>query len=473
MIVIPVILIMIVAGLLYVSYIHIYDLPEDLLDENRDKPMWAQHSIEEYLNHFQYSQDSLEQDQSHEEKLQEEFLDGGFYSCITKNNKVITSNFTDEVEQQIRKMGIGTALSDPIIIQTGSHLLIRDSVQKDQNIITVTVFNPEFQMKQVDWLEQMIIVGTYVVILFILSLIIIALTNTIVSIKLSKKITEPLDLLNYGAEQIKNGNLDFEIHYDSKDELGRAIANFDEMRARLHQSIQSQLEYEEERKEIVAGISHDLRTPLTTIKGYIKGLIDGIANTPEKQQQYHHIIFNKACQMDALVDNLFLFSKLDTGHLPFYFDKVDCNEYMDKLADYLKSDFETKGLKIFYENNCPANTLLRIDSDQMRRVFVNILENSAKYKMKKLGNVNLDVSINGAYVDIEISDDGDGVPEEIIPNLFKSFYRGDESRTNSNGSSGLGLSIADRIIKAHNGTISAQNKNGLAITIKLPVMEGE
>jgi len=473
MIVIPVILIIAVSGVLYLSYIHLYDLPKDLLDDDRDKSMEAQKTIEEYLNHDQYFQDSTAQSKHQLSELQEDLLDGGFYTSVTQNNNMIASNFTNEAEKKISELDFGNSLPEPIVIQSGSNLLIRDSVMKGQTKITVTAFNPEFKINRVDWLKQMAIIGTYVLIVFVFSLIIIALTNAIVSMKLSRKITEPLDLLNYGAEQIKNGNLDFKINYEGKDEFAQAISNFDEMRIRLHQSIQSQLKYEEDRKEIVAGISHDLRTPLTAIKGYVKGLMDGVANTPEKQQQYHSIIFNKACEMDALVDNLFLFSKLDTGHLPFYFDKVDCKEYMDMQAKRFKDDFETKGLRISYHNTCPSGIPLRIDIDQMNRVFINILDNSAKYKPLAVCNVHFEVSSNESEVIIEISDDGNGVPDEIIPNLFKSFYRGDTSRTNSKGSSGLGLSIADRIITAHNGTIRAKNKKGLVIIIHLPIMKGE
>ncbi|MBR0598464.1 sensor histidine kinase [Sinanaerobacter chloroacetimidivorans] len=473
MIVIPVVLIVVASGLLYLSYMHLYDLPHDLMEDGGDKSVWAQHSVEEYLNRLQYSQENSDYDKRDLSDILEHLKDGGFYCEITQNGKVIASNYSNEIKLQADEISTGTTLPNPVVIQTGSRLLIRDSITKNQNTIAVTAFDPEYKISRVDWLKQMAVVGAYVLILFILSIIIIALTNAIVSVRLSKKITGPLDLLNYGAEQIKNGNLDFEINYNGKDEFGQAISNFDEMRRRLHQSIQSQLKYEEDRKEIVAGISHDLRTPLTAIKGYVKGLIDGVANTPEKQEQYHGIIYSKACEMDVLVDNLFLFSKLDTGHLPFYFDEVDCKEYMDKQIDRFKDDYETKGLKISYCNNCPSGVPLKIDYDQMNRVFINILDNSAKYKPATVCNVNFEVNSNEYEVMIEISDDGDGVPEEIIPNLFKSFYRGDSSRTNSKGSSGLGLSIADRIIKAHNGTIRAENKKGFKVIINLPISKGE
>lgn len=473
MIVIPVIFIIAAAGLLYLSYINLYDLPKDLLEDGGDRSAWAQHSVEEYLSRFQFSQETPEQDKQNPAEFLAHLMDGGFYGEITMNHNVIASNYTGEMKKQIAEMNSGMSLTNPVVIQSGSRLLIRDSAKKGGDTVMVTVFNPKFTISRIDWLKQMAVVGAYVLILFILSIVVIALTNAIVSMRLSKKITEPLDLLNYGAEQIKNGNLDFEIHYDGKDEFGQAISNFDEMRTRLYQSIQSQLKYEEDRKEIVAGISHDLRTPLTAIKGYVKGLMDGVANTPEKQQQYHNIIFSKACEMDALVDNLFLFSKLDTGRLPFYFDTVDCKGYLNYEVERLKNDFEMRGLRISYRNSCPSGILLKIDFDQMNRVFVNILDNSAKYKPADICNVNFEVSSNESEVVIEISDDGNGVPEEIISKLFNSFYRGDASRTNSKGSSGLGLSIADRIIKAHNGSIRAQNQKGLTIMINLPILRGE
>lgn len=473
MIIIPVVFIIVTAGLMYLSYISLYDLPKDLLEDGGDRSEWAQNSVEEYLNRSDYSQESSNHNKRNESGFLEHLKDGGFYGEISLNGNVIATNYTDEIKIQAGKMSAGTTLPDPLVIQSGSSLMIRNSITNDQGTVTITAFNPKFTISRIDWLKQMAVVGAYLLVLFILSIVVIALTNAIISMRLSKKITEPLDLLNYGAEQIKNGNLDFEIHYDGKDEFGQAISNFDEMRMRLNQSIKSQLKYEEDRKEIVAGISHDLRTPLTAIKGYIKGLMDGVANTPEKQRQYHSVIFNKACEMDSLVDNLFLFSKLDTGHLPFYFDQVDCKEYMDQQVERLKKDFDMKGLRISYRNVCPSGILLKIDLDQMNRVFVNILDNSAKYKIEEVCNVDFEVSSYESEVVIEISDNGNGVPEEMIPKLFNSFYRGDSSRTNSKGSSGLGLSIADRIIKAHNGTISAQNKKGFTIMIHLPIAKGE
>ena len=155
--------------------------------------------------------------------------------------------------------------------------------------------------------EMSTFVVSYILIVIIISLIVVTLTNGILSTKLYKKLIVPLELLSYGAEQIKNGNLDFEMNYDSDDEFKQVCGDFDEMRLRLKTSVDSQIKYEEDRKQLVVGISHDLRTPLTAIKGYVEGLIDGIAKTPEKQKKYLNTIYTKACDMDILVDRLFLF----------------------------------------------------------------------------------------------------------------------------------------------------------------------
>ncbi|KAF5041595.1 Adaptive-response sensory-kinase SasA [anaerobic digester metagenome] len=467
MVIVPVILIFIVSGILFLSYFKIYGNPNQALEDYEEKSEFAQDIIAEFSNRMQYSKNNMNELQA---ELQKILLEAGFYSEITNDNNVITSNYTTDVKTIELELGGGSiSNTSSFVIYTKNAYLIRNSFQKESRTISITAINPNYMVKNVNLKEQIAVIKTYVVVMFILSIIIFISTSAIISYKLTKKIIVPLDMLNYGAEQIKNGNLEFNINYDVDDEFGTAISNFDDMRQRLQQSIQSQLKYEEDRKELVAGISHDLRTPLTAIKGYVKGLKDGIANTTEKQQHYHDVIYTKANEMDVLVDKLFLFSKLDTGHLPFYFNKVYCKEYFDSFIKNVREDYESKGLKIVYSNLCSSDIAFKIDIDQMNRVFNNILENSVKYKLSEICNVDFNVIADDDEVIIDISDDGNGVPEEILPNLFKSFYRGDTSRSNPRDSSGLGLSIAERIVKAHNGTIVAQNKNGLDIIIKLPV----
>ena len=142
------------------------------------------------------------------------------------------------------------------------------------------------------------------------------------------------------------------------------------------------------------------------------------------------------------------------------------------MQNFFKSaldEFERKGLNLFYENSCNDNILINIDSEEINRVLMNILENSAKYKLKDYGNVDINVKRQGDCIVLRIKDDGPGVLEENISRLFVSFYREDAARTNTSEGSGLGLSISEHIVKAHGGTINAENMDGLVITIALPI----
>ena len=299
-------------------------------------------------------------------------------------------------------------------------------------------------------------------------LLILIGTNGVLASRLSKSLLTPLSLLSYGSRQIKEGNLDFEMDYRGKDEFGTVCKEFDEMRLRLKQSVEMQIRYEENRKELMAGISHDLRTPLTAIKGYVRGLQVGIANTPEKTEKYLDTIYSKACEMDRLVDKLFLFSKLDAGHYPFHFEEVGVKNYLDTFFEEAREEFRTKALAIDYKNDCSGERIMKLDVEEMGRVFTNILENSVKYNTKPERKMHVRVTESKETLTICLNDNGPGVPPEVLKNLFLSFYRGDASRTKPQEGSGLGLAIAEKIVTAHGGTIRAANNEGLLFSITLP-----
>ena len=317
------------------------------------------------------------------------------------------------------------------------------------------------------------LVISYLAIILLSAVVIIVLINSYLTARIAKSILVPLDLLRYGSNQIKEGNLDFELEYRGKDEFEQVCADFDEMRQRLKDSVEIQLKYEADKQELVAGISHDLRTPLTVIKGYVEGLRDGVANTQEKQEKYLEMIYKKACDMDSLVDNLFLFSKMDTEHYPFHFKTTEINRYLDDFFEQSKEEFLHKGLKISFESKCTDMVYVKLDREEMYRVLTNILENSVKYKTKEFGEVSAELNKADGRIILTIADDGPGVQIDDLTKLFTRFYRGDPSRSNSHEGSGLGLAIAKHIVSAHEGIISAQNHQGLEISITLPVVAEE
>jgi signal transduction histidine kinase len=468
MLVVPAILIVTIAGGVLEGFAEIYGKKIKVLDENN-----GTYYVQKVLNSYSRDLRIYNKENEEDKKIEETLKNVGYNLLITSDKEIIFSNLTDEDENSLSKVQSDMILSsDSIVLEVNSIALVKNTFIKDgKNFNIIAIKSNNLMSREHMRAEVRAFFVSYMGIVLVIALIIIILTNGILSSRVAKSLIEPLDLLSYGAGQIEEGNLDFEMNYQGEDEFAKVCADFDKMRIRLKESVQMQLKYEENRKELVVGISHDLRTPLTTIKGYVKGLKDGVANTPEKCERYHDIIYNKACDMDMLVDKLFLFSKLDTGKFPFHFEKVYCNEFLKSFFISALEEFERKGLNLLYENNCSDNIIINIDLEEMNRVLMNILENSAKYKTNDYGNVKVTVNKHGDNIILKIKDDGPGVLEENLSRLFVSFYREDAARTNPSEGSGLGLSIAEHIVKAHDGAITAENMDGLVITITLPIIE--
>ena len=285
--------------------------------------------------------------------------------------------------------------------------------------------------------------------------------------------------------QIGAGNLDNPVHVNSCDEIGVLCRDFEEMRIRLKSMLEERIQYENDTREMMSNISHDLKTPLTAIKGYSEGLIDGIAKTPEKQQKYLKTIHSKANDMTYLVDELSLFSKIEQNSIPYNYVTFDISEYLENYIDSISFDYESNNMNVSYENNAPQGIMVSADPEQLRRVLNNITGNALKYKDKEHGNIRIALSykphkpkkplyrqinkdgtdINppikpDEFVRIEISDDGPGISEKDLPNIFDRFFRADASRNSAKRGSGLGLAIVKKIILDHGGKIWAKSTPG-------------
>ncbi len=307
----------------------------------------------------------------------------------------------------------------------------------------------------------------------ILGSVVIVIINFVLIIALSNSIMGPLNKLKEATQKISEGNLDFEMDYTGDDEITDVLQKFELMREKLVESNEKQKAYEEDRKEMIAGISHDLRTPLTSIKGYVSGLIDGIADSPEKQQKYLTTIYNTATEMDKLVDDLFLFSKLDLDKIPFEFEHVEIGNYISQCCEEIKFSMEKKNICLTFVNLCKNPVYVMLDRSHFARVLVNIAENSAKYKKNDIGSLYVAVTYEAPEVLIALKDDGEGIESSLTGKIFDSFYRNDPARTNPVKGSGLGLSIAKQIVVSHGGRIWAESNvgEGLTIYISLPASE--
>lgn len=277
------------------------------------------------------------------------------------------------------------------------------------------------------------------------------------------KIMRPVDVLNLAAKRISGGDFDTFIDYENDDEFKTVCQTFDEMQKNLKESREQNESYERARISMITDISHDMRTPLTSVKGFLKAIKDGVADTEEKRKMYVDIAYNKACIMEQLLNKLFYFSKLETKNMPVNSVKTDLKQYLSDYTNGIFAELNTKGANINFE--CQNGTYYSdIDKGQFGRVFDNLVENSIKYNE----NVSIKISLKQDEKNniIEFSDNGTGVPDEVLDNLFERFYRVDKSRGKSG--SGLGLYIVKSIVELNGGTVKAENDNGLKFIIKLP-----
>ncbi|MBC1552373.1 HAMP domain-containing histidine kinase [Listeria booriae] len=330
---------------------------------------------------------------------------------------------------------------------------------------SVMVLQPENSYTEIMQKWGIPIVG----IILLFGFLVIALLSYFVA----KSVIQPILHLKEGAEKIEAGNLDFEMEKTKgKNEIATLISTFEKMRIRLKKSLEVQEQYENNRKELLSNISHDLKTPITSIVGYIEGIQDGVANTPEKQAKYLEIAHTKAKDMNALIDELFLFSKLDLHKEPFYMRSVDLNALLAQIAE--ESEFSFPDAKISL--TVPDEKLMtNADREKLKRVFENLIHNSMKYMDKTQAKITIQLEKQQDMAIITFGDNGKGIPDANLNAIFDRFYREEQSRNSNTGGSGLGLSIAKQIVEEHQGRIWATSELGVgtAVCVALPLKEEE
>lgn len=316
--------------------------------------------------------------------------------------------------------------------------------------------------------------GWFVVFIAIVFLLSFLVTNVIYSIKLSKSIAVPLSKLKEGVLEIIGGNLGFQITEEGDEEIREVLRALEQMRLKLEESVYTKLKYDENRKMLVSSISHDLKTPITSIKGYVEGILDGVANSREKQDKYLKTIYTKAALVDSMIDDLILYSKLDLDQIPFDFEVTDIDQYLKDCMDENEPEFEKLSISSEYTNTLSLKVFVFIDREKLRRVIQNLIGNAIKYlHPERIGEIKLILRQTKDTIIIEVSDNGIGIPKESLPFVFDRFYRADKARSSVQGS-GLGLAIAKRIIEGHKGSIwiNSREDKGTSLMISLNKYNG-
>ncbi len=300
---------------------------------------------------------------------------------------------------------------------------------------------------------------------FISGVLVLTLMSVLCILWIYHGVLRKVDILVTGAHKIEEGDLDFTIDIKGNDELANVGVAFEEMRQRLWEDAKRRMVEERNQRHLISNIAHDLKTPLTAIRGYSEGLLDGVAVTPEKQRSYVSTIFNKAQEMDILLNELTAYAKLETNRIPYHFLRLGIRKYFDDLTEELRMDLVSRGASLVYYDYIDDNAFFVVDPIQMGRVFHNVIDNALKYAKKDEPLVvHFGVWPGEGEVHIEIKDNGVGISAQDLPHIFERLYRGDPSRTSAGGS-GIGLSIVKKITEDHGGSVEVISSEGKGTTV--------
>lgn len=372
---------------------------------------------------------------------------------------------------------------DPISLDKSSYyygdsgIVIVNSVETKEGQYIIVAANSNYRVPDVDSnyapqhiLESLtnnaatvmgVCVATFIAAIIILSLL------------TSKTIIGPIEKITKGANEIAKGNLDYEIDYHSTNELGQLAQSFNDMRLRVKELIDGKNKADQQQKEMIAGIAHDLRTPLTSIEGYLEGIKDGVADTKEKQIRYLDTIYDSAVSMEKMLNDLLTLSKLELGSITLNCEEVRISDFLS-FAKEIGQELKKHDFDYIISNNTKSDPILFIDTDRFSRVVNNIISNSIKYRRKDVrGKISLIISEYEHSVIFEIADNGMGVDSKSLSRIFDTLYRADKARSNVSDGSGLGLAVCKQIVELHKGMIWAQTnaEKGLSIFISLPKTE--
>ncbi|MDO4535669.1 MAG: HAMP domain-containing sensor histidine kinase [Clostridium perfringens] len=301
------------------------------------------------------------------------------------------------------------------------------------------------------------------------------IANIYIYYRLERKIVKPIEKLREGVEKISTGDYSVRVENNSFNEIGILTRAFNDMASKLEEGEKLKIEYEENRKNLIANISHDLKTPITSINGYIEFIVDGKIESKEKVNGYLKTIQSNIGYMNRLIDDLFLFSQLDVQKLDFSFNKTNMRMYMIDVIEEFTFILGEENIGFKYIDNLKEDLFVNIDGKRIYRTIRNIIGNAIKYGTTENLSIGVTLYNSNDFIFIDIMDNGPGIEKEHLKHVFERFYRIDKERTKDLLSTGLGLAIAKEIVEAHGGDITVESElnEGTTFTISLPLYSKE
>lgn len=297
---------------------------------------------------------------------------------------------------------------------------------------------------------------------------VLGLTLIAIGWLIGRALLRPLSATSDAARQVAEGNLDVDLPTSRVREVAELNTTFETMSAELKRSLEQRTELEQERRLLIGAVAHDLRTPLFTLRGYLDGLQQGLADTPEKRERYLSISQEKASDLERLISDLFAYTRLE------YLDQTPEHEPLDfaalvmRMLETLNPQADAKGVQLTYIGP-QENVMIAGDRHLLVRAIENLIDNALRHTPIG-GEVRVGCTSEPGLVTFTIADTGPGIPSGDLEQIFVPLYRGDTSRNRRTGGAGLGLTIARRILEAHGGTLIAANaeRGGAIFTGKLP-----
>lgn len=398
-----------------------------------------------------------------------------YYYQIRCGGQVVVANLPKEAEDDIAALaGKEYMTLRNFAVTDGEKSVVKRTYSDGYKTLDVMAYCGQYESNS--YLSQIVRDFFVLVVLFMAVLTVTVIISIIVLTKwLSAGMGSSLRQLSEAVRQVQDGNLGYRIGSRKKDELGKACQEFDEMAEYLENSVKERERYEESRKQMLAGISHDLRTPLTSVKAYVEGLRDGIANTEEKRQRYYNALKIRTADLEALIDNLSLFSRFDRGEYHFSLERIELGEFLSKFFEEYTVEFQGNNITLNWDAPSEENIYINGDKKQLRRALGNLIENTLKYREKDETVLKAVLYRKDERAVLEFEDDGPGVPLKERERIFDTFYRGDEARSNPGKGSGLGLSIVKEILKGHKAAVRAEggaDGKGLKLIMEFPLEKG-